>query len=69
MNHKMLYNCAVYGILTVIVGTVVGGIVGMFLDVNLPPVCESWNDNMVMEVSLFLTGAVVCWICQTYKLV
>lgn len=43
-------------VLVVIFGTLSSWAVGKILKVELPPVCESWNDNYVMEVSLFVTG-------------
>lgn len=53
---KLLKEGISVGILIVIVGTIVTYLMGNSLKVKLPPVCDDWNKNYVMEVSLFLTG-------------
>ena len=45
-----------FALLVVVVGNVVGFFVGATLGVDLPPVCKKWNQNYVMEISLFITG-------------
>ncbi len=49
----------VVGISTVIMGTIVSYLIGSFFKVDLPPVCKNWNKNYAMEISLFLTGALL----------
>ena len=45
-----------------LVGIVVSKTIGFLIksnkirNVKLPPECESWNENNIMEISLFITG-------------
>ena len=52
----LLVEALVVGVITVIIGLIVGAFVAPGLSVKLPDVCESWNEKHVMEISLFLTG-------------
>ena len=54
----VLIEAVVVGIVVVIMGTIVSYLLGNFFKVDLPPVCDDWNKNYVMEISLFLTGVV-----------
>ena len=54
--NRIILEALIVGISTVVMGTVVAGIVGKWLGVDLPPVCKDWNKNYSMEISLFLTG-------------
>ena len=45
------------GLSIVIIGTLVSGIFALTMKSDLPPVCKDWNKNYIMELSLFLTGA------------
>ena len=47
-----------FALLVVIVGNIAGFFVGATLGVDLPPVCKKWNQNYIMEISLFITGFV-----------
>lgn len=47
------------GILTVIIGSIVGAILGKYNSSQLPKICKDWNKNYIMEQSLFLTGVVL----------
>ena len=51
-------HSVLFGILSIIIGNLVGFIVGYFLSVDLPKVCKTWNKNYVMELSLFFTGMI-----------
>jgi ABC-type antimicrobial peptide transport system permease subunit len=54
---KILTEALVVGILIVIIGTIVSFFLGkMVFKVKLPPVCDDWNKNYIMEISFFLTG-------------
>ena len=53
---KLLIESIAVGIITVVVGTIAGLVVGKLFSSNLPKVCKKWNKNHVMEISLFLTG-------------
>ena len=54
----------VVGIITVIVGNLVGFAIGKSLNVDLPGVCKDWNKYYTMEISLFLTGFLIHLICE-----
>lgn len=56
---KLLIEALVVGIATVIVGSIVGYSISLFLKSDLPKVCKDWNKFYVMEISLFLTGFLV----------
>ena len=55
------FHSVLFGILSIIIGNLVGFIVGYFLSVDLPKVCKTWNKNYVMELSLFFTG-MICFL-------
>lgn len=62
--QKLLYEAFIVGILTAVVGTIVSKLMGDSFKVDLPPVCDDWNKNYVMEISLFLTGVSVHLLCE-----
>lgn len=53
---NILIEAIVVGLAVVVVGTLVSYLLGNAFKVDLPPVCNDWNKNYVMEISLFLTG-------------
>lgn len=53
---QLFIEALVVGIAVVIFGTVASWFAGLFFKTKLPPVCEDWNKNYVMEIALFLTG-------------
>ena len=57
----------VVGIMTIIIGSIIGAIIGIFFSVNLPSVCKKWNKYHAMEISLFLTGFILYLICELIK--
>ena len=61
---KLLIESIAVGIITVVVGTIAGLVVGKLFSSNLPKVCKKWNKNHVMEISLFLTGFLVHLLCE-----
>ena len=61
---KLLIEAGVVGILTVIVGTIVGYILGNMFSNNLPKICKEWNKNHIMEICLFLTGFILHILCE-----
>ena len=61
---KVGIEALVVGIMTVIVGSLVGFLVGMVMKTDLPPVCKDWNKFYVMEISLFFTGVAVHLFCE-----
>ena len=56
---RLLLEALVVGITLVITGNIVGFLVGKLFATNMPPFCEDWNKNYVMEISLFLSGAML----------
>lgn len=53
---KLFIEAIMVGIIIMITGTGVTYLMGNSFSVELPPVCDDWNKNYVMEISLFLTG-------------
>jgi hypothetical protein len=60
----LLLEACVVGVLTVIVGSVVGYLLGMLFSNNLPKICKEWNKNHIMELSLFITGFIIHILCE-----
>ena len=56
MIAQLLLEAIIVGISTVIVGSLIGFIVSLFIKNDLPELCKNWNKFYVMEISLFLTG-------------
>ena len=61
---QILIEALIVGIITVVVGTIIGFLVGKFFAVDLPAICKKWNKNHLMEISLFLTGFFIHIICE-----
>lgn len=64
MTMRLLVEAVSVGILTVLVGSLVGFILGKTVSTNLPRLCKEWNKNHIMEMSLFLTGVAVHLLCE-----
>lgn len=65
---EIIIGVFIFGILTVIVGYVSGFIVGKLNQRYISKDCincKDWNKNHVMEITLFLTGAIV-WLISFY---
>lgn len=59
----------VVGIIAVVVGVIIAWFIrnaGGDWRVELPPECADWNQNHVMEVSLFLTGFFAHLVCEAF---
>jgi hypothetical protein len=56
---RLLVEATVVGIALVIFGNIVGFVVGKLFSTDLPPLCKDWNKNYAMEISLFLSGALL----------
>ena len=54
-----MYSLIKFGILTVIIGNVIGFLVSLLLSADLPEVCKDWNKYYAMEVSLFMIGLIL----------
>ena len=63
MQKKEL-EAFVIGIMTLIVGSLVGYVTGKIAGINLPSICKKWNKNHIMEISLFLTGVIIHLVCE-----
>jgi len=63
----MIINSLVVGLLTVAIGYIVGYVLGNIMKVDLPAKCAEWNQNHIMELSLFLTGFIVSIIMKMYE--
>ena len=61
---KLLKEGVVFGVLVVVVGTIISKIVGRYFSVELPKVCKSWNRYYAMEISLFFTGLLAHFFCE-----
>ena len=61
---KLLVEDIAVCVITVVVCTIAGLVVGKLFSSNLPKVCKKWNKNHVMEISLFLTGFLVHLLCE-----
>ena len=55
---ELLKEAAIVGVLIAVIGTITSLAVGKFFEHDLPPACEEWNKNLVMEACLFFTGFV-----------
>ena len=64
----MFIGTFLMGILSVIVGTIIGFVIGKLFSSNLPDICKGWNKYYVMELSLFLTGALVHILFESFGL-
>lgn len=60
----LLIEAIFVGIITVILGYVAGYIVNQLEKKETPDLCKNWNENYVMEKSLFLTGFLVHVFCE-----
>lgn len=48
-----------YGLIMVLLGTVVNKFVAPYFKVELPEACKKWNDKNVMEIALFSMGVLL----------
>ncbi len=60
---KVLTEATVVGVLLIIFVYITSPLVKS-LKPGLPNVCDDWNKNHVMEVHLFLTGALFHIVCE-----
>lgn len=61
-------NGFIVGIITIIIGNIVGFVLSNIFPNNLPKVCKTWNKNHIMELSLFLTGFILYILSKQYNL-
>jgi len=67
MTNKII-NMILYGIITVIVGYIVGYLLEHVKKTKIPENCKDWNKNHIMEISLFITGAITWYIYSVMKI-
>ena len=63
----LLVEATVVGMITVIIGSIVGFILAKYFSPNSPnspKTSRDWNKNHIMEISLFLTGFLVHIFCE-----
>jgi len=53
---QLFIEACLVGVVLIIIGVVVTYLIKIKYDNNLPDVCENWNKNNIMELSLFLIG-------------
>jgi membrane protein DedA with SNARE-associated domain len=61
---RLLVEMFMVGLMTVAVGSLVGYIIGKMVSSDLPSKCKEWNKFYVMEISLFITGALIHLVCE-----
>ena len=64
---KLAIEAVVVGLLTVVVGSLVGGLVSVtswYPRPSLPEECGNYNKYFIMEFTLFLTGVLIHLLCE-----
>ena len=61
---NILIEALTVGVLTVVVGSIVGFTLSKLFSNNLPKICKEWNKNHIMELSLFITGVGIHILCE-----
>jgi|TARA_B110000908_G_C10257391_1_gene456544 hypothetical protein len=56
---RLLLEAVCVGMITLVVGLLIGKILVSFLSVKLPDACKNWNKYHIMEINLFLTGFLI----------
>ena len=64
LDGKLLVEAFVVGLLVVIVGLIVHFAIKKIKPDLCPRDCAGWNANHIMEISLFLTGALTHLVCE-----
>ena len=65
--NKTLIDASIVGFIVVLVGTITSYVIGKYNTSVLPPICKSWNKNHIMELCLFITGALSYIIIKNLK--
>lgn len=60
----IILEAVTVGILTVIIGNIVGFLISNLSYTDLSKTCKNWNKYYIMELSLFLTGFLIHIICE-----
>ena len=64
MNTTLLKEASFVGILTVLIGSLIGYLFSKLRGTTVPSPCANWNKNHIMEISLFVTGFILHLICE-----
>ena len=64
VDSKLAVESVVVGILVVLIGLIVHAIVNKVKPDQTPAECQNWNQNHIMEICLFLTGAATHMVCD-----
>ncbi len=59
MSYKPVVGALVFAVVTVLVGALVGFVLKTLKPVEIPAECRNWNKHHIMEITLFITGAIV----------
>lgn len=54
-----LKKSVIFGLYTVLIGSIVSFAMKGSFEVKLPEICQGWNKYHVMEICLFFTGMIV----------
>lgn len=54
--YRVLVESVIVGLVILVVGKILSKLVWKYRGVNLPDMCQKWDDNYTQEISLFLTG-------------
>lgn len=66
MWYEPIVGIIVFGVLTILFGYVSGFIMKKFDNSKIPVECAEWNNNHIMEKSLFVTGALTWLFSYAY---
>ena len=68
MKQSVIKEAIVVCIATVIIGQLVGFTLSKFMKSGrrIRSECKNWNENYVMEWSLFLTGVLIHLLCEYF---
>jgi hypothetical protein len=53
---RLIQEAVVVGITIALIGTLVSWVLSKVTKTHLPPVCDDWNKNFIMEITLFFVG-------------
>jgi hypothetical protein len=54
---NIIFEAILAGLMVILFGWIASFLVRPYFQVSLPEICASWNRKHVMEITLFLTGA------------
>lgn len=59
----LILEAIIFGIIILVLGTIISFVISKYTITDLPSVCKDWNKNHIMEISLFITGFISYLIC------